>query len=164
MDLELSMRTEIRDASEEDLEKINEISIESELYHSKMLPEIFASPDGFQFNLDYLNKVLRTKEGRIFVATAGKRIVGYAIVYPGKDRSWPTFRKRKFLYIDTLDVRKGFTHKGIGTALLNHCEGFAKSHRYAYLELNVLTVNKDALALYRSRGFNTYIERMMKKL
>ena len=48
------MKLEISDASEDDLEEINEIAIEGELYHINLLPEIFVSPADFHFNIEYM--------------------------------------------------------------------------------------------------------------
>jgi ribosomal protein S18 acetylase RimI-like enzyme len=158
------MELEISDATECDLEEINEIAIEGELFHINLLPEIFVLPDNFQFNIDYLKKVLEINGGRIFIAKSEGIIVGYAVVYPGKNRTWPTFRKRSFLYVDTLDVKKGLTKKGIGAALIDHCEIFAKSYSYDYLELDVISSNTDAKSFYNSQGFSSYMERMEKKL
>jgi ribosomal protein S18 acetylase RimI-like enzyme len=158
------MELEISDATEGDLEEINEIAIEGELFHINLLPEIFVLPDNFQFNINYLKKVLEIDGGRIFIAKSEGIIVGYAIVYPGKNRTWPTFRQRSFLYVDTLDVQKGLTNKGIGTALIEHCETFAKSYSYDYLELDVISSNTDAKSFYHNQGFSSYMERMKKKL
>src|SRR5262249_19985464 len=51
-------------------------------------------------------------------------------------------------YIDTLAVLKNWSHKGIGTQLLQSAERQARQQHYPKIALHVAQGNKEALDLY----------------
>ena len=55
-----------------------------------------------------------------------------------------------------ISVEKDYWSWGIGRALVTSCIECAKSAGYAQLELNVVSENHNAIALYESVGFSEY--------
>lgn len=55
-----------------------------------------------------------------------------------------------------ISVDRAYWRKGIGRALTDACIQCAKQAGYAQVELNVVSTNTGAIALYRSAGFAEY--------
>lgn len=92
-----------------------------------------------------LREFLRAPHRPVIVATVDGELAGYALV---------SLRKRaKSVRIYSLAVGARFARRGVGRALLQACEGYARRHRRAALTLEVRYDNKSAIALYESCGF-----------
>ena len=50
-------------------------------------------------------------------------------------------------------VRQALTRQGVGTQLLQACEQWARAQHLYRLQLNVVTCNQAAMALYKKFGF-----------
>jgi ribosomal protein S18 acetylase RimI-like enzyme len=53
----------------------------------------------------------------------------------------------------TISVREAYRGKGVGTALMETAENYAKSKKIRRIELEVFGKNKNAIALYEKRGY-----------
>ena len=88
-----------------------------------------------------------TENQTIFVAEEEGALVGFLALYGSQPR-----RKRHcaYLVVGVLQARAG---RGVGTALFERAERWAKARDLTRLELTVMTHNRAALALYHRRGF-----------
>jgi [ribosomal protein S18]-alanine N-acetyltransferase len=92
-----------------------------------------------------LREFLRAPHQPVIAATIDGELAGYALV---------SLRKRaKALRIYSLAVGARFARRGVGRALLQACEAYARRHGRAALALEVRYDNKAAIALYESCGF-----------
>ena len=83
----------------------------------------------------------------IFAALDGKMLVGFLACYGYQPR-----RKRHCAYL-VIGVLQAYTGQGVGAALFERVERWAKAHDLSRLELTVMTHNRAGLALYYKRGF-----------
>lgn len=67
-------------------------------------------------------------------------------------------------HISDLVVAHGHDGKGIGRALLDHAQVYAKHHRCALITLAVFDGNSRARALYERAGFGPELLRMAKRV
>jgi ribosomal protein S18 acetylase RimI-like enzyme len=67
-------------------------------------------------------------------------------------------------HISDLGVARAHDGKGIGRALLDYAERFARDHRYERLQLSVFPGNERARKLYEEAGYGIDILRMVKPL
>jgi ribosomal protein S18 acetylase RimI-like enzyme len=67
-------------------------------------------------------------------------------------------------HISDLAVIRSHDGKGIGRALLDYAERFAREHRYERLQLSVFPGNERARKLYEEAGYGVDILRMVKPL
>jgi ribosomal protein S18 acetylase RimI-like enzyme len=74
------------------------------------------------------------------------------------------FSGRPNCHISDLAVADGWDGKGLGRALLEHAERFAREHRCERLTLAVFEGNGRARKFYESNGFATEMLRMAKPL
>ncbi len=91
--------------------------------------------------------ILSSSNQMIFVAEETGRLVGYLSAI-GESFA----RNRHTAYI-VIGILEDFTGKGIGTALFERLETWAREHGIHRLELSVMVHNQRGLGLYRKMGF-----------
>ena len=97
-----------------------------------------------------LREFLRAKHRPVIAATIDDEIAGYALV---------ALRKRaRAVRIYSLAVAARFARRGVGRALLQACEAYARRHGRSALTLEVRYDNAAAIALYESLGFRQFGE------
>ena len=94
-----------------------------------------------------IREILLRDNQTIFVAENNGQLIGYLTACGGRYK-----RNRQTAYIIT-GILQGFTSQGIGTRLFEEMEQWAKRKDIHRLELNVVTHNEAAVALYRKVGF-----------
>ena len=113
----------------------------------------------------YLAHVLDRRAGgagRIFVSEEGGAVVGFvgvlARVVPEPDET------QAYAYVSDLVVLPAYRRRGIGRALLERAEAYARGEGARVLRVGVLAKNEAAARLYRSLGFGDYTIQLNKPL
>jgi [ribosomal protein S18]-alanine N-acetyltransferase len=97
-----------------------------------------------------LHEFLRAAHRPVITAFIDDELAGYALV---------SLRKTsRAVRIYSLAVDPRFARRGVGRALLQACEAYARGHRRATLTLEVRYDNASAIALYESSGFRQFGE------
>ena len=97
-----------------------------------------------------LREFLRASHRPVIAATLDDELAGYALVALRKGA--------RAVRIYSLAVDARFARRGVGRALLQACETYARHHRRAALTLEVRYDNKAAIALYENCGFRQFGE------
>jgi len=97
-----------------------------------------------------LREFLRAPHRPVIAATIDDELAGYALVSLRKNA--------RALRIYSLAVDSRFARRGVGRALLQACEAYARLHRREALALEVRYDNSAAIALYESGGFRQFGE------
>jgi ribosomal protein S18 acetylase RimI-like enzyme len=95
-----------------------------------------------------------------FVATIDGQSCGVISFYPDKDY----FTDHPRAYVDNLVVAEEFEGKGVGRALLDHVERWARDNGYREVVLDVFAGNQRAIAFYERQGYRPDHIRMAKPL
>jgi len=95
-------------------------------------------------------------DGRIFVAEAGGRVVGYASVLASCREEGPEVDAAPYAYLDDLVVLPAHRGQGHGYALLRRTEAYATAWGSSILRLCVKGGNHPARAFYEGAGFSEY--------
>ena len=74
------------------------------------------------------------------------------------------FTGRQNCHVSDLAVARSHDGKGVGRALLDYAERFAREHRYERLQLNVFPGNERARKLYEDAGYGVDVLRLVKPL
>jgi ribosomal protein S18 acetylase RimI-like enzyme len=102
-----------------------------------------------------------TKPGaQAFVATVANQACGIISFYPDKDY----FTDHPRAYVDNLAVAQESEGKGVGRALLDYVERWARDHGYREVVLDVFAGNQRAIAFYERQGYRPDHIRMVKPL
>ncbi len=95
--------------------------------------------------------MLATDNQMIFVAEgatdADKELIGFLCATGG------VYQHDRHNVQIVVGVKQAFTRQGVGTRLLQACEQWARAQHLYRLQLNVVTCNEAAVALYQKFGF-----------
>jgi [ribosomal protein S18]-alanine N-acetyltransferase len=97
-----------------------------------------------------LREFLRAAHRPVIAATIDDELAGYALVALRKGA--------RAVRIYSLAVDRRFARRGVGRALLQACEAYARRHHRAAITLEVRYDNASAIALYESSGFRQFGE------
>ncbi len=147
---------EIRKATALDIDAIVELNRQiGEILHAHY-PEVFCppSPEEREFLLDAI-----AAEGRLFcVAEQDGMVVGFLTARIDINESVPFLSKLPICRIGSVVVDELHRSRGIGKALISHCDEWAKARDAQQIRLEVMAFNERAKSLYESLGFQRQSE------
>ena len=117
---------------------------------------------------DHLAKMMRDAAARpcmVFVAEAdGGTALGWAVVLENQDDIYVVEQERRFAYIAELYLVEAARGAGLGRALIQACEDWAKARGIGVLQIGVLGKNARARDVYAAAGFDHYAMQLRKYL
>jgi len=110
----------------------------------------FAAFPGDRLSRRSLRSFIAAAHRPLIVAKFGDRLAGYALIALRKGG------RSARLYSLAVDPAQG--RRGVGRALLQACERYARAHGRASLRLEVRYDNVSAIALYQKIGFRQFAQ------
>lgn len=111
--------------------------------HDTIFPGVYISGKGIIQSIG--------ADRQIFCAIKDSKLIGYSVL--------KTYKNSQNVTAEVISVDENYRHKGYGRALLNKLlEAALSDATIKTVNLIVDKVNKNALALYYSMGFELYIE------
>ncbi|MDH0177537.1 GNAT family N-acetyltransferase [Aeromonas dhakensis] len=151
---------EIRKAREQDIDAILELNRQIGEIHFAQAPQVFCppSPEERAFLLAAI-----VAEGRLFcVAEQEGAVAGFLTARIDINETIPFLSKEPICRIGTLVVDEGQRSRGIGKALIAHCDEWGKAQGASQLRLEVMAFNERAKALYERLGFKILSQTMAR--
>ncbi|MBF8449167.1 GNAT family N-acetyltransferase [Aeromonas dhakensis] len=151
---------EIRKAREQDIDAILELNRQIGEIHFAQAPQVFCppSPEERAFLLAAI-----AAEGRLFcVAEQEGAVAGFLTARIDINETIPFLSKEPICRIGTLVVDEGQRSRGIGKALIAHCDEWGKAQGASQLRLEVMAFNERAKALYERLGFKMLSQTMAR--
>ena len=107
--------------------------------------------------------------GRVLVAEAPADaptggLIGWAVVHEDMNEIFVEERERLQGYVSELFVAEAARGTGVGRALLEACEDWARSRKLAVMTIGALSANARAVGVYGRAGFEPYTVRLRKYL
>ncbi len=158
------MEIEVREATREDFDALNEILDEGDAYHGEALPHIFRAADGPARPDEFLTLALADENAVILVAESGGRVVGMAHASVRESPDIPIFVPRRYAHVSTLVVREEVRRTGVGRALMEQVHQWALGKGLTEIELGVWEFNETARAFYEDLGYTTTRRTMHRRL
>ncbi len=93
---------------------------------------------------DELAAFITQRGARTWVAEVGGEIAGFLVARARQDGC---------VHVVTIDVKGSFRRRGIGRALMDAAEGWAREHRLSAIVLETSETNQAAQAFYLARGY-----------
>lgn len=151
----------IREYTDDTYEALKGLVIELQDSLRAIEPEVISSGEkvGDSYTQLLLDRIQK-QQGKIFVARAEGRIIGFAAVFVSKEPD----EDIRCLSVSDLVVTKTHRGKGAGTRLLQEAEKHAHSLGLEYMRIGSLAKNERATRLYRTVGFRDYMIILQKKL
>lgn len=147
------MEINIRNATEDDLETIQELNLklfEKEIkeFDSSLDKNWTFSEKGKSYFTD------RIKKGIALIAEVGGAPIGYLV---GGEAETQEYRKiGKTAELDNMFVLEKFRQKGVGKALVNGFFKWCKENGYKKIRVDASARNNNAINFYRKLGFADY--------
>ncbi|SLJ89446.1 MULTISPECIES: GNAT family N-acetyltransferase [unclassified Paenibacillus] len=147
------MTVEIRACSREDLQKLQEISIETfnDTFKDQNSPDNMRAYLERAFNAKQLEDELSNSCLDIFFVYYNKELAGYLKV--NREGAQSEQMSDASLEIERIYIRKKFQMHGLGKYLLNKAMETALEHKKKEVWLGVWEKNDNAIAFYKKMGF-----------
>ncbi len=150
---------EIRKATLDDYEAINILNKEIQNYHREIRPDVFVRTDFDDYDLETFSAEIEDDDKLWVVACEERKVVGAMLTYLKGNSS----TGHVYCFIDTLVVTKNCRSKGIGQALFDEAERFARDNNIDTIELGVWEGNP-AYDFYKKQGMTTQRTILKKEL
>ncbi|SEA74664.1 GNAT family N-acetyltransferase [Paenibacillus sp. 276b] len=147
------MTVEITACSREDLQKLQEISIETfnDTFKDQNSPDNMRAYLERAFNAKQLEDELSNSCSDIFFVYYNKELAGYLKV--NREGAQSEQMSDASLEIERIYIRKKFQMHGLGKYLLNKAMETALEHKKKEVWLGVWEKNDNAIAFYKKMGF-----------
>ncbi len=155
------MDIRVRRATMADYERLCELYRQVDAHHVVVHPELFRMVEPPRERA-HIQEILQGADSTIFVAEVGEVIAGFALVFVKDAPPVPVMVPRRFAVVDTLGVDEQYRRRGVGRALMEQAEQFAREHGARDIELSVYKFNVGAIRLYEELGYQTASLKMRK--
>ena len=154
----------IRAYQPEDQERIEHCIIALQDTERSLEPDRVEGASIVQRNFADLLTDIQQNIGQVFVAEVQGEVVGFVRVRLEHEADTYLSTLTEYAYISDLVVLLPHQNRGIGTALLQKAEEFARQHGMTALKIEVLARNQPATMLYLHSGFRLYELVLLKQL
>ncbi|MBL0477981.1 GNAT family N-acetyltransferase [Aeromonas veronii] len=151
---------EIRKATELDIDAIVELNRQIGEIHHQHYPEVFCPPSPEE--RAFLLGAIGAEERLFCVAEQDGRVVGFLTARIDINESVPFLTRAPICRIGSVVVDEQHRSRGIGKALIAHCDEWAKARDAQQIRLEVMAFNERAKALYASLGFKVQSQIMAR--
>ena len=135
---------------------INDVSAIGKLYReqfkemSKLIPDFIKEGDQ---STEFLENTISNENSDILVCEIDDIIIGFILLQAKQRPDFSFIVPGKYCYIMDLIVTEKYRNNGFGTELMNSAKIWAKEKDCRFINLEVLTNNPKAIALYEKLGF-----------
>ena len=137
----------------QDTPSLRECIVELQEFERSIEPALPAGTAMAEAYLAYILQHCSEYCGKVFVAEVDRRVVGFVCVWARVQPTEPDEPPTEYAYISDLVVLAPFRQRGLGRALLERAEGYAREQKAAMIRIGVLAQNVIAKQLYLDLGF-----------
>lgn len=153
----------VRRATSDDTRDLLELWAALDTQYRRALPEFLDEPAGPSPTLDFLMEALGGRDRAILVAQRDGRIVGLVYVLVVTAPEHPLLAPRTYAVIDDVVVREDVRQSGVGRALVDAAEAWARDRGVSQFEAEAYEFNDAAQAFYSSLGYEVVSRIMVKQ-
>lgn len=143
---------EIREATPDDLPAICALGEAVNRLHHAAWPHVFAAPGDPMTHLAHWQSAIGSERAATFVGERQARVVGFVSVIIAQDPS-SLVQPAPYARIGSVSVAEDQWGQGVGRALMQAAEAWARQRGMADLRLHVWDFNQRALRLYAELGY-----------
>ncbi len=146
----------IRKAIAKDVSSIVELWKELMDFHKEFDRFFSRSANGHKGFADFITGHISSETSNVFVAEAGKDIVGYCLAIAEKHP--PVLEIQKYGLVQDIGVTKKYQRRGIGKRFLKEAQSWFSQKGIHRIEARIATSNKLAREFWAKMGFTPYLE------
>ena len=154
----------IRKANIGDYDKINKLYWQSDCFHYNNEPYIYEKTEEGCRTKEYIESLLNEEKNILIALETEKEIIGFLYAYEETKGHLPFHKKRKYIVINNIVIDENYRNNGYGEKILDYIIEYAKNGNYNDIVLNVYGFNKNAIKLYKKKGFKILTQDMILKL
>ena len=158
----MTEKTTIRKAVETDVPAIVELWKEMIDFHKERDRFFSRSATGHEAFAEFVTGHISSETACVFVAEAGKDIVGYCLAviekYP------PVLQIQEYGLVRNMAVTKKYRRKGIGKRLLKEVQIWCSGRGVHRIETRFATSNELSAAFWAKMGFTPYLETVFMEI
>lgn len=151
----------VRKATNTDIPAIAELYREQFREMAKLIPNFIKEGDQ---SAEFIENTIKDEESDILVYEDNGKVIGFILLQAKNRPDFSFMIQSRYCYIMDVIVTENSRGKGFGTALINSAKNWAKERNCTFINLDVLTNNTDAIALYSKLGFIPKAQEMYLKL
>lgn len=140
----------IRKATINDIPAISKLYREQYKEMSKLIPDFIKEGDQ---STEFIENTISDENSDILVCEIDDIIIGFILLQAKQRPDFSFIVPGKYCYIMDLIVTEKYRNNGFGTELMNSAKIWAKEKDCRFINLEVLTNNPKAIALYEKLGF-----------
>jgi ribosomal protein S18 acetylase RimI-like enzyme len=152
-----------RECQPEDLSQVEACFVELQDFLHRLEPNVLEGKAAKKY-FDFMLARCAETAGKVFVAEVGQKVVGFVCVWGKNPPEELDEEPEEYAFVSDLVVLPAYRRQGVGQALLERAEGYARSLGIKKIQLEVLSRNTGALKLYTNDGFRPYHVLMTKNL
>ena len=145
----------IRAYRPEDAPQVEACLVELQDFLHRLEPNVLEGKAAKNY-LDFMFARCAETSGQVFVAEVENRVVGFVCVWGKVPSDALDEEPGEYAFISDLVVLSAYRGQGLGRALLQQADAYARQQGVAKIQLEVLPNNTAALNLYKRHGFRTY--------
>jgi GNAT superfamily N-acetyltransferase len=149
---------------ENDAEALRACVIELQEYERGYAPGMPPGPEMVGPYVALMMKRCELFRGTIFLAETEDRVVGLASVWGRVTSDEPDDDPSAYAYLSDIVVLSGYRGRGVGRALMQTAEGYARECGMSVLRVRMLARNGGARTFYAKHGFGEVELEMAKPL
>ena len=153
----------IREYRPEDAQQVEECFVELQDFLHRLEPNVLEGKAAKQY-FDFMFARCAETSGKVFVAEVDNRIVGFVSLWVKVKSEALEEDPSEYAFISDLVVLPVYRGRGLGQALLQKAEDYARLQGATTLKLEVLAKNDGAMKLYKHHGFCEYQILLVKSL
>ncbi len=145
---------------------LSDISSVSTLYReqfkemSKLIPDFIREGDQ---SIEFIEKTITNDDSDILVYVDDGKVVGFILLQAKQRPNFEFIVPDKHCFIMDIIITENSRGRGFGTALMNSAKDWAKAQGCSFINLDVLSNNTRAIALYEKLGFIPKAQEMYYK-
>lgn len=151
----------VRKANLSDINAISRLYREQFREMAKLIPDFIKEGDQ---STEFIKKTISNKDSDILVYEVYDKVVGFILLQAKQRPDFQFIVTGKHCFIMDLIVTENYRGKGFGTALMMSAKDWAKEQGCSFINLDVLSNNPKAIALYERLGFIPKAQEMYCKL
>jgi ribosomal protein S18 acetylase RimI-like enzyme len=153
----------IREYRPEDAQQVAACFVALQDFLHRLEPQVLEGKAARPY-FDFMLVSCRNTSGKIFVAEVENQIVGFICLWLKVQSEELDEEPAEYAFISDLVILPAYRSQGLGRALLQTAEEYARRHEATSLKLEVLAKNEGALSLYQRHGFSAYHLLLVKSL
>ena len=154
----------IREYRSEDAAQLEECFVELQEFERPFDPYLADGRTIAKKYLGYMFTRCAETSGKVFVAEADGAVAGFVSVWAKVKSTAVEEKDYEYAYISDLVVLARYRGRGLGRALLQKAEDYAKLQGASLLKIGVLARNEVVRNLYIDHGFEEFVVALIKKL